>query len=102
MWLQLNNFDNEVIVGATPNDPLELDDTLPWVESKPSIIVVVQIGNCLADLLRVFIDPDIMKCTKMCTSKENFPMGNWKKVKALVFSTIASQNSGENFTVNTH
>lgn len=57
--VQLNNSDNEVIVGATPSDPLELVDTLPWVESKPSI-VVVQIGNCLADVLTAFIYPDIM------------------------------------------
>lgn len=59
--MQLNNSsDQEVIAGASTGDPFDLDDTLPWEESKPKVVVVVQRGNCLADLLAAFIDPDIM------------------------------------------
>lgn len=56
----LHNISNEVTVGASPEDPSELDDTLPWEGSKPKVIIVVQRANCLADLLAAFIDPDIM------------------------------------------
>ena len=52
--------DGEVIVGASRGGPFDLDDTLPWDGSKPKVIIVVQRGNCLADLLAAFIDPDIM------------------------------------------
>lgn len=92
--------DGEVIVGASLSDSFEMDDTLPWESSKPKVIIVVQRGNCLADLLAAFIDPDIMN--KDVLSKENFPTGSWKMGKALVFSVTASQNSGENFTESAH
>ncbi|KAL7385681.1 hypothetical protein ABVT39_026368 [Epinephelus coioides] len=36
-----NSNDSEVTIGASPGDPSELDDTLPWEGSKPKVIIVV-------------------------------------------------------------
>lgn len=52
--------DGEVTVGASHSDPVEMDDTLPWEGSMLKVIIVVRRGNCLADILAAFIDPDIM------------------------------------------
>ncbi|KAK0134209.1 hypothetical protein N1851_030221 [Merluccius polli] len=57
--LRNTSTDGEVTVGASLSDSFEMDDTLPWEGSKPKVIIVVRRGNCLADLLAAFIDPNI-------------------------------------------
>lgn len=68
-----NSNDSEVKVGASPEDPSELDDTLPWEGSKPKVIIGVRRGNCLADLLAAFINSDIMN--KDVHVKRKLPSG---------------------------
>ncbi|XP_035985847.1 uncharacterized protein LOC110368198 isoform X1 [Fundulus heteroclitus] len=65
--------DDEVTVGMPFSDSADLDDTLPWEQSKPMIVIVVQRGNCLSDLLAAFLDPDIMN--KEVHIKRKLPNG---------------------------
>ncbi len=89
-----NSNDNEVIVGASPGDPFELDDTLPWEGSKPKVIIVVRRGNCLADLLAAFIDPDIIN--KDVHIKRKLPNGKLEEGEGSgVFRDCLSEFWGE-------
>ncbi|KAI9536826.1 hypothetical protein NQZ68_031135 [Dissostichus eleginoides] len=59
--MQRNTYtDDEVTFGPSFSHSVDLEDTLPWEGSKPKVIIVVRRGNCLADLLAAFIDPDMM------------------------------------------
>ena len=42
-----NSPDGEVTVGAALGDVFEIDDTLPWEGSKPTVIVEVRRGTAL-------------------------------------------------------
>lgn len=42
-----DDSENEVILGASLNTSIDLDDTLLWDEPKTKVVLVIRRGNCL-------------------------------------------------------